>query len=523
MKSGHIPSVMTHRFSEVPKVNIPRSSFDRSHGIKTTFDSGYLIPIMVDEALPGDTFKVKLTAFARMATPIYPVMDNVYLDVFHFAVPMRLVWDNFTKFMGEQIDPGDSIDYTVPTYSTTGTIADTNFDYFGLPTVNGNIYLHSSALPARALHLVYNQWFRDENLQDSLIVDTDDGPDNHNDYKALIRRGKRHDYFTSAMPWAQKGDSVDLPLGTTAPVISTGDGIPEFQIGGNNGYNLTGSVGFTNTDWNPSVSPGGSASWDDTKLIADLTTATAATINQLREAFSVQALLERDSRGGTRYPEIVLSHFGVTTPTAGWRSEYLGGGSQMVNISPIAQTSSTDATSPQANLAAMGTVSLNNNGYTKSFTEHTILLSLVNIRADLTYQQGLNRMWSRSTRYDFYWPSLANLGEQGILNKEIFYNNDANDDLIFGYQERWAEYRYKPSIITGKFRSNATGTLDSWHLSQDFATLPALNAAFIEDDPPIDRVVAVPSEPQWLFDGYFNMQCVRPMPLYGVPGQGGHF
>jgi len=524
MKSGHIPSVMTHRFSEVPKVNIPRSSFDRSHGIKTTFDSGYLIPIMVDEALPGDTFKVKLTAFARMATPIYPIMDNVYMDIFHFAVPMRLVWDNFQKFMGEQIDPGDSIDYTIPTYNNPGSVvsAGSTFDYFGIPTDVAGIFNKISALPARANNLIWNQWFRDENLQDSLTVDMDDGPDSNAPYTALNRRGKRHDYFTSALPWAQKGDSVDLPLGTTAPVISTGDGRPVFDIGGTD-HQLTGAAATTTAYWDPVNVAGGYAEWDDTKLVADLTTATAATINQLREAFSVQALLERDARGGTRYPEIVLSHFGVTTPTAGWRSEYLGGSSQMVNISPIAQTSSTDATSPQANLAAMGTVSINNDGYTKSFTEHTILLSYANIRADLTYQQGLNRMWSRSTRYDFYWPALANLGEQGILNQEIYYNNDANDELVFGYQERWAEYRYKPSIITGLFRSNASGTLDSWHLSQDFASLPSLNAAFIEDDPPIDRVVAVPSEPQWLFDGYFSMKCIRPMPLYGVPGQGGHF
>ena len=405
---------------------------------------------------------------------------------------MRLVWDNFQKFMGEQVDPGDSIDYTIPILSSANSNADEGsiFDYFGLPTKTASIFTETSSLPFRCYNLLYNQWFRDENLQDSLTVHLGDGPDEssgaalRSTYETR-RRGKRHDYFCSGLPWAQKGDAVDLPLGTSAPVITTGDGIPEFQIGGNNGYNLTGSVSLTNTDWNPVVSPGGAASWDDTKLVADLTDATAATINQLREAFSVQALLERDGRGGTRYPEIVLSHFGVTTPTAGWRSEYLGGGSQMVNISPIAQTSSTDATSPQGNLSAMGTVSINNNGFIKSFTEHSILISLINVRADLTYQQGLNRMWSRSTRYDFYWPSLAHLGEQGILNKEIYYNDDANDELVFAYQERWAEYRYKPSNITGKFRSNATGTLDSWHLSQDFAALPALNAAFIEDDPPM--------------------------------------
>ena len=262
--------------------------------------------------------------------------------------------------------------------------------------------------------------------------------------------------------------------------------------------------------------------WDNPGLIADLSDATAATINQLRQAFQVQKLLERDARGGTRYVELVKSHFGVTTPSAGWRSEYLGGGTRMVNISPIAQTSET-STSPQGNLAAMGTVSLDGIGFTKSFTEHSTLIGLVNVRADLTYQQGLNRMWSRQTRYDFYWPSLANIGEQAVLNQELVYTGTSVDTEAWAYQERYAEYRYKPSIITGKFRSNASGTLDSWHLAQDFVGLPPLNAAFIEDNPPVDRVIAVPSEPEFLFDGYFNMRCVRPMPLYGVPGMVDHF
>jgi hypothetical protein len=517
-----------HTFSEVPAVQIPRSSFNRSHTIKTTFDSGDLIPILVDEALPGDTFRVKLTAFSRMATPIYPIMDNLFMDVFFFSVPNRLLWDNWEKFCGEQIDPGDSIDYVVPVLSTsTAQITEGSLgDYMGLPT-NVNGAGNASALPFRAYNRVYNEWFRDQNLQDSATQATDDGPDGIVAPYPVRKRGKRHDYFTSALPWPQKGDSVDLPLGQYAPVVSDGS-VPTFQdVSGNDFGPL---YGDNTTPYRVSVDGNsvygtapGQMMFDHTALQADLSTATAATINQLRQAFQVQKLLERDARGGTRYVEIIKAHFGVTTPSAGWRSEYLGGGTRMVNISPIAQTSSTDSTSPQGNLAAMGTTTLDGIGFTKSFTEHCTILGLVNVRADLTYQQGLNRMWSRQTRYDFYWPALANIGEQAVLNKEIYFQGTADDDAVFGYQERYAEYRYKPSIITGAFRSNAAAPLDSWHLAQDFSSLPALNSTFIEDNPPVSRVVAVPSEPEFLFDGYFDMNCVRPMPLYGVPGMVDHF
>jgi hypothetical protein len=512
-------TVMEHQFSEVPKATIERSSFDRSHGVKTTFDAGYLVPILVDEALPGDTFNTNMTAFARMATPIFPIMDNVYMDTHFFAVPVRLIWNNWKKFNGEQIDPGDSIDYTVPTMTAPGTgYANMSLsDYFGIPTGVGSIQ-HNS-LWHRAYNLIYNEWFRDQNLQDSVTVDKGDGPDTHSNY-TLLKRGKRHDYFTSCLPWPQKGDAVDLPL-TGNAFVTTGAG-DETIVGvkapsiGSNIYTFAADATFLKMSTNTTT--------ETNALVADLSSATAATINQLREAFQIQKLLERDARGGTRYTEIVKSHFGVTSPDARLqRPEYLGGGSTPVNVTPIEQTSSTDATSPQGNLAAMATVSLTNHGFTKSFTEHCVIIGLVSVRADLTYQQGLNRMFSRQTRYDFYWPALSHIGEQAVLNKEIYAQGTTADDDVFGYQERYAEYRYKPSMITGKFRSNDAQSLDAWHLSQEFSSLPGLNSTFIEENPPLDRVIAVPSEPHFIFDSYISMKCARPMPVYSVPGKIDHF
>lgn len=514
-----LPSVMSHDFSRVPQAEIPRSSFDRSHGYKTTFDAGYLIPIYVDEALPGDTFTLNMTGFARLATPIHPIMDNIFLSTFFFAVPIRLIWNNWHKFNGAQDDPGDSIDFTVPQMTapaSTGYANGSLSDYFGLPTEVAD-YSHSS-LWHRAYNLIWNEWFRDQNLQDSVVVDKDDGPDTNTDY-VLLKRGKRHDYFTSALPAPQRGDSVDLPLGTKATVYTD--------------LNLSQEIGLysTATAAYQRVVDGGTAIMlnSATKtaadgLYADLSTATAATINQLRQSFQIQKLLERDARGGTRYTEIIRSHFGVTSPDARLqRPEFLGGGTSPIVVAPVPQTSSTDVTTPQGNLAAYGTGVMSNHGFSKSFTEHCVIIGMVSARADLTYQQGLNRMFSRSTRYDYYWPALSHIGEQSILNKEIYLNNDANDDLVFGYQERYAEYRYKPSQITGQFRSNYTTPLDSWHLAQDFSALPVLNNSFIEDDPPIDRVIAVNTEPHFLLDTYFKLHCARPMPMYGIPGMIDHF
>lgn len=532
------PSVMTSQqhFAMVPTAVIERSTFDRSHGWKGTFDAGYLVPVLVDEMLPGDTFSCNASIFARLATPKFPYMDNAFLDSFFFFVPNRLLWKHWVNLMGEKPNPSDTTVYTVPQIDSGGawTVgAGDLLNYMGVPQGVGG--LHLNAWWTRAYNLIWNEWFRDQNLQDPVVVDTDDGPDDHTDY-VLLRRGKRKDYFTGALPWPLKGDPVPLPLGTTAPVVFPSPaGVISGEVFGDNSGDLGRmQVASSSSKTLFSANTGGST-LEDASLYGtatmpidaytDLSGATAATINQLRQAFQMQVMLERDARGGTRYIESIFAHFGVRSPDFRLqRPELLGVGETPINVNPVAQTSAPASGAPLGQLAGFGTVSATHgHGFTYSATEHGVIIGLVSVRADLNYQYGLNRMWSRQTRFDFYYPSLAHLGEQAILKQELYAIGASQDTETWGYQERYAEYRYKPSLITGEFNSRFAQPLDSWHLALKHTSLPTLSGGYIEEDPPFDRVIAITDEPHFKCDIFFQYRCARPMPVYAVPGLIDHF
>ena len=530
------------KFSDLPTADVERSTFDMSHPWKGTMEQWQVIPTLCMEILPGDTFSVSSTVFMRLATPIKPIMDNLTADVHYFFVPNRLVWDSWELFMGERknIDddptsvtiPQVQIDFNIQNRDTEwrGTIA----DCFGLPLYDGGdttpIIGNVNALPFRAYSLIWDDWYRNQNLQNERPQIRGDGPDLYDDTSTRLYtqpgyRHKRGDYFTRALPWPQKGDPVFLPLGTEAPVV---------PFDADSWFRSLDTGARVNLSADTPAATGGNLHFDsnvqlnnDERILpwqkVDLTTATAATINDIRTAFQIQRLLERDARGGTRYIEIILSHFNVQSPDARLqRPEYLGGGSARININPVAATAETENT-PQANLAAVGT-GLVKGGFNHSFTEHGHIFCLLSCRSDPTYQRGLDRIWSRETRYDYYWPALSHLGEQGIKNKEIFFEaGDASANEIWGYQERYAEYRYQPGRVTGLFRSEDPSSLDVWHLAQDFDELPALAPLFVADLAPVDRVVAVPAEPDFLVDCWHNVKATRPMPVYAVPGMVDHF
>lgn len=544
------PSIMEHRFSAVPQNPMVRSSFKRNFLHKTTCDAGYIVPVLLQEILPGDTVSLNAMFFGRISTLQYPLMDNVWVDSFAFFVPNRLVWSNWQKFNGERLNPADSIDYVIP--YLRGNDPDTyqfqTFglgDYFGLPvgkTIDPQ-YTKISALPFRGYWLIRDEWFRDQNLQDSLANWSDgDGPDEVDVYDNLARRGKRHDYFTSCLPWPQNGDEVRIPLGTEAPVAGDGNTLkltdgtnlfdPSYVNDLGDGYvrlaqgasqvavGTTPGTGYPSGDLRVGVTTNSAISG----LVTDLSNATSASINALREAFATQQYYELLARSGSRYVEQIRNIWGVQVPDFRLqRPEYLGGSSDPIDIRQVAQTAPTSGSDAMASLAGNGQYACKMTLH-HSFVEHGYMFVLLNFRADLTYQEGIERHWTREDRFDFYQPPFAHLGEQPVYQREIYYDPaDEANPTVFGYQERWAEYRYARSYVSGAFRSDFAQSLDAWHLAIDFGGVaPQLDSSFIEDDPPIDRVRAIvpvaPDNQQFLVDCYFQQTHSRLMPVFSVPG-----
>lgn len=530
-------SVMDHSFSRAPNLEAQRSSFNRSNGVKTTIDCNRLTPIENWHVISGDTMNLRCSIFGRMNTPLYPLMDNLWADIHFFFVPYRQLWSNWRSFMGETTekydpqDPPDHTDHTIPQVS--GLVEEGSLsDYFGYP-INQTVSV--SAFNHRAYWHIFNEWYRDQSLIDPQLWTNSDttttlnagSGSNHYQFDTLAKRAKGHDYFTSCLPFLQKGEPISLPLGTSAPIVGIDEDITLTTESGrsgtlssyNSGVNLQGAENGSTSDLR----------WNNTGLEVDLSTATSATINELRQAMKIQHLMEVNARSGSRYPELIKAHFGVDFQDVTYRPEYLGGTKGYVSMSEVPHTTNGEDADGNAKaageLSAAGAFKIDGAGFTKSFTEHGVVMAMLSVKSDLTYQQGIEREALRETRFDYYFPSLAHLGEQAVLNKEIYYKDSMPDtnatgtgkEDVFGYQERWAEMRYKNSKITGKMRSDATGSLDVWHLSQDFNQCPKLNKDFIESAMPIDRVVAFPDEPDFHVDSYFKCIHTRPMPVYSIP------